>query len=200
MSHLGQRLSALVDCELSDFERDRVLAHLVSCDACRGEAIALRALKQRIRGLGETMADTALTGRLVAMAAAGERGPWGSRGTWPAGHRYPPARYVAAGLLVFIVVGLGSTAFVVGGDQQPSPKVTPAVDMYMIQHAIVAGDLPVVVTSSVPGSPVPGSPVPASAVPASAVPASPVPTSSMSASPVPASFVPASAVPASLVP
>ena len=168
MSHLGQRLSALIDSELSDFERDRVLAHLVGCDACRGEAIALRALKQRIHALGETMADTALTGRLMAMAAADERGPWGSRGTLRDGHRYPAARYVAAGLFTFVVVGLGSTAFVVGGDQEPSPKITPAVDMYVTQHALVTGYQPV--TPSVTAVPVPAGPVPAGTGAASALP------------------------------
>jgi anti-sigma factor RsiW len=139
MSHLGQRLSALIDSELSDFERDRVLAHLAHCDDCRGEAIALRGLKQRIHALGETMADTALTGRLMAMPA-GEHGPWGSPGTWRAGHRYPPARYLAAGVFTFVVVGLGTTAFVIGGAQQPS------------------GDLPVAPSAT-------GAPAPASAVP-----------------------------------
>ena len=42
MSHLGQRLSALIDGELSDSQRDRVLAHLAGCDECRQEAVALR--------------------------------------------------------------------------------------------------------------------------------------------------------------
>ncbi|HXF18933.1 MAG TPA: zf-HC2 domain-containing protein, partial [Streptosporangiaceae bacterium] len=57
MSHLGQRLSALIDGELGDAERDRVLAHLARCDACRQDAIALRALKQRMHSLGEAMVD-----------------------------------------------------------------------------------------------------------------------------------------------
>jgi anti-sigma factor RsiW len=155
MSHLGQRLSALIDSELSDFERDRVLAHLAGCDECRGEAIALRTLKQRIHALGEAMADTALTGRLMAMAAADERSPWGSRAAWRAGHRSPPVRYLAAGIFTVVVVSLGTTAFVVGGgDQQPSgPKVTPAVDLYMMQRAVVTGDLPV--APSATAAPVP---------------------------------------------
>src|ERR1039458_3225257 len=110
MSHLGQRLSALIDSELSDFERDRVLAHLAGCDECRGEAIALRALKQRIHALGETMADTALTGRLMAMAAAEERSPWGTRPPWRPGHRGPPVRYLAAGIFTAVVGGLGTLA------------------------------------------------------------------------------------------
>jgi anti-sigma factor RsiW len=157
MSHLGQRLSALIDNELSDFERDRVLAHLVGCDACRVEAVALRALKRRMHALGETMAEPSLTGRLMAMAAPAEN-PWGSRGAWRASHRHPPARYFAAGIFTVVVVGLGATAFAIGGDQQPSgPKVTPAVDTYMIQHAIVTGDVPVM-------TPATGPPAPASSV------------------------------------
>src|ERR1017187_8544449 len=148
MSHLGQRLSALIDSELSDFERDRVLAHLVRCDAC----------------LGEAMADTALTGRLIAMAAAAERGSWGSRGSRLPGHRYPSARYVAAGIFTCVVVGLGPTAFVVGGGEQPSgPKVPPAVDMYLTQHAIVTGSLPV--APSATAAPAPAGPVLASNAP-----------------------------------
>jgi anti-sigma factor RsiW len=159
MSHLGQRLSALIDNELSDFERDRVLAHLAGCDACRVEAVALRSLKRRIHALGETMADTALTGRLMAMAGTGERGPWGGKANWRAGRRHPPARYFAAGIFTAVVVGLGTTAFMVGGDQQPAgPRVTPAVDMYMIQHSIVTGDVPV--TPSATGAPASAGAVP----------------------------------------
>jgi len=67
MSHLGGRLSALIDGELSDTERDQVHAHLVSCDECREEAAALRTLKRRVRGLGETPADGELTRRLIAL-------------------------------------------------------------------------------------------------------------------------------------
>ena len=159
MSHLGQRLSALIDGELTDFERDRVLTHLVGCDACRAEAVALRAMKRRMHALGETLADAALTGRLMAVGAPDEQSPWGGPGTWRAGHRHPPARYLAAGMFAFVVVGLGTTAFMVGGDQQPpSPKVTPAVDVYMVQQSIVTGDLPVT-------QPATGVPTPANAVP-----------------------------------
>ncbi len=148
MNHLGQRLSALIDGELGDDERDRVLAHLVRCDSCRGEAVALRTLKRRMHSLGETMADAGLTRRLMAVAGPAER-PWGSRAAWQPGHGHPPARYVAAGIFAFLMVGLGTTAFVVGGDQEtPGPKVTPAVDTYLVQHAIVTGDVPAVPPST----------------------------------------------------
>jgi anti-sigma factor RsiW len=76
MSHLGGRLSALIDGELSDTERDHVHAHLVGCDECRAEAAALRTLKRRVRGLGETPADGDLTRRLIALGGLpGRAGP-----------------------------------------------------------------------------------------------------------------------------
>jgi hypothetical protein len=140
VSHLGQRISALIDGELTDAERDRVLTHLAGCDECRQEAVALRALKRRMHSLGEAMVDAALTGRLMAMATPGEPGhaPWRPR---PA---FPGARLLTAGLLASAMTGLGATAFFVGGEPQaPGPKVTPAVDTFLVQHAIVTGDVPV---------------------------------------------------------
>jgi anti-sigma factor RsiW len=71
MSHLGDRLSALVDGELSAAERDRAHAHLAGCAPCRAEANQLRALKKRMRGLGEVPPDDALTQRLIAIAEPG---------------------------------------------------------------------------------------------------------------------------------
>jgi len=72
MSHLGYRLSALVDNELSGDEQDRVHAHLAACAQCRAEAAELRGLKQRLRGLADVPpADAALTRRLLTMAEPG---------------------------------------------------------------------------------------------------------------------------------
>jgi hypothetical protein len=51
VSHLGERLTALVDGELGHDERDRALAHLAVCAECRAEADALRRLKSRLRAL-----------------------------------------------------------------------------------------------------------------------------------------------------
>ena len=142
MSHLGQRLSALIDGELSGAERDRVLAHVARCDGCRQEAAALRALKQRMHSLGEAMADTALTGRLMAMAASGESGDAQPR--WRPAVMYTAARWLAAGLVASAMAGVGAAAFFVGGEQQdPGPKVTPAVDFFLAQHGTVTGDMPV---------------------------------------------------------
>jgi hypothetical protein len=79
MTHLGRRLSALIDGELGDAERDQAHAHLVSCEACRAEAAALRTLKRRMRGLGEAPADNALTRRLIALEGLPEVAPPRSR-------------------------------------------------------------------------------------------------------------------------
>ena len=144
MSHLGQRISALIDGELSDSERDRVLAHIAGCDECRQEAVALRALKHRMHSLGEAMVDAALTGRLMAMAVPPDGRPWTARAPWRPRGGSPAARMLTAGILASTVAGLGAAAFFVGGEQQaPGPKVTPAVGTFLVQHAIVTGDLPV---------------------------------------------------------
>ena len=155
MSHLGQRISALIDGELSDSERDRVLAHIAGCDECRQEAVALRALKQRMHSLGEAMVDAALTGRLMAMAVPSDGRPWTARAPWRPRGAFPAARMLTAGILASTVAGLGAAAFFAGGEQQaPGPKVTPAVDTFLVQHAIVTGDLPVTpLTGGTAGSP-----------------------------------------------
>lgn len=191
MTHLGRRLSALIDGELSDSERDQAHAHLVGCDECRAEAAALRTLKRRVRGLGETPADGALTRRLIALAALAESAPprprpsggsqdraahpafsgaaagspgWDGAGEWFAGgpartDAAPPdgghpaagrgrghTRYLVAGAVAALAVGLGVASFAAGsgGEHLPGPTVTPEVDVYMMQHAVTAGSIPLV--------------------------------------------------------
>ncbi len=165
--HLGQRISALIDGELSDAERDRVLTHIAGCDDCRQEAVALRALKQRMHSLGEAMVDAALTGRLMAMAIPPDGRPWTARPPWRPRGMFPAARMLTAGILASAVAGLGAAAFFAGGEQQaPGPKVTPAVDTFLVQHAIVTGNLPVTSASGTPGGTASAAPVtPASRVP-----------------------------------
>ena len=51
MRHLGERISALVDGELSHGERERALAHLTFCADCRAEVESVRALKNRLRSI-----------------------------------------------------------------------------------------------------------------------------------------------------
>ena len=139
MSHLGRRLSALIDGELSHAQRERVLAHLARCQPCRGEAAALRALKQRMHALGEATAGTALTDRLVALGAR-YPGPGGLR----VRRRRWPVRSIAAAGLAVAGLGLPVAAFLAGGGPpEPGPTVTPAVDLFVMQHEISTGNAPV---------------------------------------------------------
>jgi anti-sigma factor RsiW len=144
VSHLGERLSALIDGELSHQQRERVLAHLAHCAPCRQEAAALRMLKQRMHALGEATAGTALTDRLVAL---------GARYSGPPGRGLPrrrwPVRSIAAAGLAVAGLGLPVAAFLAGGGpQEPGPSVTPAVDMFVMQHELSTGDAPVSPSSS----------------------------------------------------
>jgi anti-sigma factor RsiW len=137
MSHLGRRLSALVDGELGDAERDQAHSHLVSCEECRAEAAALRALKRRVHGLGEAPADSTLTRRLIELECLAEAG------SLAVGRGRPHTRYLVAGA-VALAVGLGAASFAAGGAQPrvPGPMVTPEVDSFNFQHAATFGQSP----------------------------------------------------------
>jgi anti-sigma factor RsiW len=162
MSHLGDRLSALVDGELDGAERDRAHAHLASCEQCRTEAAQLRALKQKLSTLMTgAPAEAAMTKRLIAMTGPGgpmppRRGLFrvapGSRRADTLASRRPGARgprsarrrrYLMLGT-VSLVVGLGTAAFSAGGggEAAPGPRITPPVEMYSVEHAITTGQVP----------------------------------------------------------
>jgi anti-sigma factor RsiW len=152
MSHLGHRLSALIDGELDDYERDRVLVHLAGCDSCREDAVALRTLKRRMNALGEAAADSAFTSRLMGLAqpsgaaTAGGHARWSqmAAGSVPTHEReIRPSWYVAFGATAAVLVGVGTAAFLAGGSrEQPEPRVTPAVDTYVLQHDLMTGIAP----------------------------------------------------------
>jgi len=163
MTHLGDRLSALVDGELDGAERDRAYAHLASCEQCRTEAAELRALKQKLSTLlSRAPAEAAMTRRLIAMTGPG--GPLPPRrrllrlapGPRPAsrrgtrrettrpGPRGPVRRRYLVLSAVSLVVGLSTAAFTAGGggEATPGPRITPPVEMYSVQHAITTGEVP----------------------------------------------------------
>jgi anti-sigma factor RsiW len=159
MSHLGDRLSALIDGELDGAERDRAYAHLASCEPCRTEAAELRALKKKLSTLvSGAPAEAAMTRRLIAMTGPGgplpprrrllrlAPGPRvaGRRETRRPGPRGPARRrYLLLGT-VSLVVGLGTAAFTAGGGGAavPGPRITPPVEMYSVEHAITTGEVP----------------------------------------------------------
>jgi anti-sigma factor RsiW len=158
MSHLGDRLSALIDGELDGAERDRASAHLASCEQCRTEAAELRALKRKLSTLlSRAPAEAAMTRRLIAMTGPGgplpprhrlprlAPGPRaaGRRETRRPGPRGPVRRrYLVIGA-VSLVVGLSTAAFTAGGGEAtPGPRITPPVEMYSVEHAITTGEVP----------------------------------------------------------
>jgi anti-sigma factor RsiW len=157
VSHLGHRLSALIDGELDDVERDRVLVHLAGCEPCRSEAVALRTLKRRMNALGEAAADSALTRRLIGLAQPGGTDPVGQPGPVPRSRpgagslataqgprELRPAWYVTFGAAAVILASVGGAAFLAGGGtDQPGPRVTPSVDTYVMQHDLMTGIAPV---------------------------------------------------------
>jgi Putative zinc-finger len=177
VSHLGPRLSAFIDGELSHPQRERVLAHLARCEPCRREAAALRALKQRMHALGEATADTALTERLIAVAGVGGPAPWRRR-PLPDGRRPVPgsprprwrARSLAIAGLALAGLGVPAAAFLAGGGQRsPGPSVTPAIDMFLIQHELSTGNAPVLTVIPRPAP----SPASSPAAQSAAAPAAP---------------------------
>ena len=159
MSHLGERLSALIDGELSHQQRERVLAHLANCGPCRQEAAALRMLKQRMHALGEATADTALTDRLIAVAGVAGPAPWrrrlplGRRSVPGVPRRRWPVRSLAVAGLTLAGFGVPAAAFLAGGGQPaPGPSVTPPIDMFVVQHEISAGSAPMLTSPSPAGT------------------------------------------------
>ena len=166
MSHLGDRLSALVDGELGGAERDRAHAHLAGCEQCRAEAAELRALKQKLRGLvAGAPAEADMTRRLIAITGPG--GPVPPRRRLMRLAPRPPAdrdtrrpgrgrrvrrRYLMLGT-AFLIVGLGTAAFTAGGAQPvPGPRITPPVEMYSVEHAITTGQVPFTGPSAKPSA------------------------------------------------
>ncbi|WP_182113331.1 MULTISPECIES: anti-sigma factor [unclassified Actinotalea] len=71
MSHLGSRLSAYVDGQLSPDDVEEVLTHVAACPECHDELAAARAARHRLATAAHVPVDPALTARLLALGAAG---------------------------------------------------------------------------------------------------------------------------------
>jgi anti-sigma factor RsiW len=210
VTHLGHRLSALIDGELDSEGRDRVLVHLAKCEPCRAEAVALRTLKRRMSALGGEQEDnSALTGRLLelaGLAASLGPSPWASpagrpglrppgRGVWPEAR---PAWFMLGGAVTVFLAGLGTAAFVVGGSGQapePEPRVTPAVDVFMMQHDLMTGEVPAQVPVPVPDRAAPDRAAPDRTAPDRTAPGRTAPGRTAPGGAVPGSAVPGRAAP-----
>jgi hypothetical protein len=170
MSHLGDRIAALVDGELSHDVRDRTMAHLAGCPECRAEVEVERQAKSLLAGLDTPLPSAELTRKLLALAEPGPPMPPSRRpfpGGFPGTERPPtltapgrrpanvPAdrrrptgrsnrrlRIVTVGALSGFAIVMG-TAFVAGGaPEEPGPPLTPPIDRYRVEHAATVGGMP----------------------------------------------------------
>jgi Putative zinc-finger len=79
--HLGDRLAAFVDGELTDDSRDRVLAHLATCPQCKAAADEQRRLKSVIATCELPAISAGLLARLQGLPGMGNgTGPYGGNG------------------------------------------------------------------------------------------------------------------------
>lgn len=158
MSHLGDLLSALVDGELAGAELDRANAHVAACGACRVEANALRRLKHELRSLAEVGDHGDITGRLLAVtsqAAQDSQVPvrylGREHGRRRVVSRRRRRRYLLWSAVSLVVVGIGTAAFGMGGGPStPAPRITPQLEVFDVQHALVSGDVPFAEPTDVP--------------------------------------------------
>ncbi|WP_424211951.1 anti-sigma factor family protein [Streptomyces sp. BI20] len=90
--HLGDRLAALVDGELSHDARERVLAHLATCPRCKAEADAQRRVKSMFTQAEPPPLSEGLLARLQGLPGQ-PSGPEGPPGPFPGGgFRTAPVR------------------------------------------------------------------------------------------------------------
>ncbi len=157
--HPGDRLAALADGRLPDWERGRVLDHLTRCDGCRRDYEAQLVMKGLLGDLPEPGAPDALRARLSGLAhpdplvapdpsrsVTPHPGRPSRQSLRPGGparpHRSARSRAIraGAGLMSLTVLTLAG-AYAVGGAPEGAP-VTPAIDRYVREHAAVSGGLP----------------------------------------------------------
>ena len=123
IGHLGSRVSALLDGQLSPAETDRAWAHVHLCHLCRDAVEREGWIKTRLSTLGGTSAPSHLKGSLMGPLPV-------MAPEVPTESVRRPSRVVlggsAAGVAVLGVVALG---LVVGSDApRPLPMRTPAAE------------------------------------------------------------------------
>lgn len=70
MSHLGSRISALVDGQLSVSDTEKALAHVAVCPECCAELTASRAARRALASADEVAPNPDLTARLLSLAGS----------------------------------------------------------------------------------------------------------------------------------
>jgi anti-sigma factor RsiW len=52
-------------------------------------------------------------------------------------------RYMVFSAVSLVVVGIGTAAFTIGGaTAEPGPKITPQLELFSVEHALMSGDVP----------------------------------------------------------
>jgi putative serine protease PepD len=156
MSHLGSRISALVDGQLSVADTEKALAHVAVCPECSAELAASRAARRALASADEVAPAPDLTARLLSLGCspdpfappvrqsrdelasygAASGGLGGRRGSLrgDVGHRRSSVR-IAAGSMA----GLGAVAamlFMLGERPDVVPTVHPGVDLGLLGQAV----------------------------------------------------------------
>lgn len=90
--HLGPEVSALVDGELNHDDRDRALAHLTRCPACRAVVDSERAAKAVIANLSDPVPSEVLVASLLSLPGPLDPLP-PDRPSFPGGARPVPASW-----------------------------------------------------------------------------------------------------------
>ena len=175
MTHLGSRLSALVDGQLSPAESERALEHVAGCPRCTEELAAARAARRALSAAAHVEPAPDLTARLLALSAQippsdedplrrppAPADPWApARPTLPQGAWRGDLRGggVRRRLTVLLAGGVGVAAvglFVLG----ESPVVTPNLHR-TDPLTVLAQAAPRVTAASAAAAAVPGSAAPA---------------------------------------
>lgn len=167
MSHLGSRISALVDGQLSVADTERALAHVAVCPECSAELAASRAARRALASADEMAPAPDLTARLLSLAASTEptsgdpfappvrqsrdelasygvaSGGLGARG-WRSGSSLRGdvgQRRSSVRLAAGSMAGLGAVAamlFVLGERPDVVPSVHPGADLSLLGQAVTA--------------------------------------------------------------
>ena len=116
--HEDERLSALLDDELTEDDAIRVARHVADCDRCLEELHAVRRAREALRALPAVDPPPALYGDiLVAATVPHER------------HRVAARLVVAAAASLALVAG---ASFLLG--DEPRGTVAPPVEVFVVDH------------------------------------------------------------------
>jgi hypothetical protein len=112
-AHFAQDRSALVDDALGLGRRERLLAHLVHCAACRDDVAELRRVREALRGGPPAEAPEELAERLISIAGADARTPLPTPAKRPRRRSLPARRRtlrVRAGAAIALAAAVAGAA------------------------------------------------------------------------------------------